>query len=112
MSRFDGLLYARQAAALLADGWMGPYNSTAMAKVPGYQLFTAVSTGMGIPVKDAEQLVVIAAALSVALCILLVTKRLAWALGAFVFGALDPSSSAARPATSSVTPSSPPSRSS
>ncbi|MFD2090338.1 hypothetical protein [Blastococcus deserti] len=89
-SPYDGQLYIRQARSILGQHWLDGYTNLTLVKVPGYSIFIAVCNWLGIPLKAGEQLVAILAALLVALCLLVVTKRLAVAVPAFVACAFSP----------------------
>ena len=90
MSGLDGLLYARQAGSIAAGDWLGAYDHTTLAKVPGYPLLIAAATHFDVALKDLEHGVALLAALSVGVCVLLASRRMLWALAAFVFCAFDP----------------------
>ncbi|MGY1604098.1 hypothetical protein [Geodermatophilus sp. SYSU D00815] len=90
LSAYDGLLYVRQARSIAEGDWLGAFDDTTLAKAPGYPLFIAATVRLGIGLKDAEQLVALAAALLTAVCVLVVARRPWWALAAFVVLAFDP----------------------
>lgn len=89
-SPYDGQLYIRQARSILDHHWLDGYTNLTLVKVPGYSIFIAVCNWLGIPLKAGEQLVAILAALTVGLCLLVVTKRLPLAVLAFVACAFSP----------------------
>lgn len=90
LSGYDGLLYVRQANSLGDHDWLGAYGQVTLAKVPGYPLFMAATQRLGISVKDGEQLIALTAALMIAACVLVVTRKLWYALAAFLVGAFNP----------------------
>lgn len=45
----DDLLYAKQAVSLLRGDWLGPFQDGAALKLPGFQLFLAISAAIHIP---------------------------------------------------------------
>src|SRR3954452_3824684 len=90
LSPYDTMLYIDQARSLDAHDWLGGYTNLTLVKVPGYSLFVSLCDRLGVGVKDAEQVLVCVAALLVGVCVLVTTRRLAWAVPVFVVGALDP----------------------
>ncbi|CAB4904160.1 unannotated protein [freshwater metagenome] len=89
-SPYDGLLHIRQARSLVDGDWLGSYDNLTMVKAPGYSLFLAACHELGVSAKDAEQVVVLLAALAIAACVLATTRRLVWATPVFVVCACDP----------------------
>lgn len=45
----DDLLYARQALSLLNGDWLGTFQEGAALKLPGFQLFLAISAALHVP---------------------------------------------------------------
>jgi hypothetical protein len=89
-SPYDGLLHIRQARSLIDGDWLGSYDDLTLVKAPGYSLFLAGCHLLGIGAKAGEQVVVLLAALSLAVCVLAVVGRLSWAVPVFVVAAFDP----------------------
>ncbi len=52
---FDDAHFVKQAYALAGGQWLGDYNRTTLIKGAGYPLFIALSAGLGLPLKMAEQ---------------------------------------------------------
>jgi hypothetical protein len=90
-SAYDGLLLARLARSLEAGSWLGGFDQLTLAKNPGYPAFMALSHWLGLELKTTEQLIALAAAASVALCILVTTRRPWLATAGYVVLAFDPS---------------------
>ena len=75
-SSYDDFLFVRQATFLERGQWLGPYYRLTLAKGPSYPAFVAAAYRIGVDLKVAEQLTMIAAAAMVALSVWLVTRRL------------------------------------
>ncbi len=52
---FDDAHFVQQAYTLAGGQWLGDYDRTTLIKGAGYPLFIALSAGLGLPLKMAEQ---------------------------------------------------------
>ncbi|MEE9392573.1 MAG: hypothetical protein V3W41_08725 [Planctomycetota bacterium] len=52
----DDALYVRQAASLLDGEWLGPYDHRLLTKGPGFSIFLAGNTSLGLPRRFSESL--------------------------------------------------------
>ena len=89
-SPYDGVLHVRQAQSLIDGEWLGAYDNLTLVKAPGYSLFISACHELGIDLKVGEQLVALLAALLGAVCVLVTSGRLAFAVPVFVLCAFNP----------------------
>ncbi len=91
-SPYDSGLFVRQANYLVDGRWLGPFDNLTLAKGPAYPLFIAFTHEVGIPLKLGEHLTWLAAALAVAGCFWLVTRRRALSAAIYLVLVLCPDS--------------------
>lgn len=89
-SSYDDLHFVKQAAFLGRGAWLGPYDRLTLAKGPSYPAFIALVYRLGLDLKVAEQLTMLAAAAMVALSVWLVTHRLWLVTAVYLVLALNP----------------------
>jgi len=65
----DDQLQVRLAHTLRGGQWLGPFDTLILAKGPGYPIFIWLTSDLGLPIKAAEGLVQVLAALLVALVV-------------------------------------------
>lgn len=87
---FDGGLFERSAVALARRDWLGPLDTVTLSKGPGYPAFIALTHQWGIPLHLGTQMVYLAGAGCMAICVWLVLRRLLAATTVYVILALDP----------------------
>jgi hypothetical protein len=88
--RYDDGLMVRGASYLEHGQWLGPFDSLTLAKGPSYPMFIALTDRLGISLKVGEQLTYLLAALCLAGCIWMITRRRWLGFAAYALLAFDP----------------------
>ena len=89
-SGYDDSLFIRQATSLSQGRWLGAFDDLTLSKGPAYPVFIATMHTLHVPLKVGEQLTQLAAALALAGCVWVLTRRPVVTTAAFVVVALDP----------------------
>jgi hypothetical protein len=95
-SPHDDGLFLRGASYLAAGDWLGPFNNLTLAKGPAFPAFIAVMHWLRLPLMLGLQVTVVLAALALAACVWVVTRRDWPAAATFLIVALNPTNFSAQ----------------
>ena len=87
---YDGGLFERTAVALANHNWLGKFDPVTLSKGPTYPLFIAATHRLGIPLQVGTQMLYLLGALSFAVCVWLVLRRLLPATLIYLADRFDP----------------------
>jgi hypothetical protein len=82
--RFDDALFFRHAISILQGHWLGPYSNLTLTKGPGYPLFLAANSIIGLPITLMQSLLYAAACTIMASTLYQMCGRISVALVTFL----------------------------
>ncbi|PZS27718.1 MAG: hypothetical protein DLM58_18455 [Pseudonocardiales bacterium] len=89
-SAADSLLFMRLSDSLREGQWLGSFDNLTLAKGPAYPAFIAATYWAHLPLKVGEQLTWLLAALAIAACVWVLTRRVSLAALTYIVLALNP----------------------